>query len=49
MDIFLNYQQNTLKLSVCVLHYPIEGTVSQIFYIYLCFCFIKSRKLTFKK
>ena len=34
---------------ICVLYYHIEGTVSQIFYLGLSFCFMKFRKLSFKK
>ena len=44
IDISLHFPQNLLNFSVCVLHYHIEGTVSQIVYMCLFFCFIKFRK-----
>ena len=49
MDISLHIQQKLLKFCLCVLYYNIEGTVSQIFDLALSFCFMKSRKLSFKK
>ena len=48
MDISLNRQQKLLKFCFCVPYYHIEGSVSQIFYLGLSFCFMKSRKLSFK-
>ena len=48
-DISLNILTKCLTFSLCIVHYHIEGTVSQIFYLGLSFCFMKSRKLSFKK
>ena len=44
MDISLHNQQTLLKFCLCVLHYGIEGTVSQIFYLGPTFHFMKFRK-----
>ena len=48
MDISLHRQKKNLKFYLCVPYYHIEGTVSQIFHLGLSFCFMKSRKLSFK-
>ena len=48
MDISLDKQHKLVKFSLCVLYYHIEGTVSQTFDLGLSFCFMKSRKSSFK-
>ena len=48
MEISLNTQRKILKFRLCILHYYMEGSVSQIFYLGLRFCVINSRKLNFK-
>ena len=49
MDILVDSQQKRFKFCLCVVHYGIEGTVSQIFELGLGFCFMNFRKLSFKK
>ena len=44
MDISLHTQQKCLKFCLGVHYYHIEGAMSQIFYLVLSFCFMKSRK-----
>ena len=48
-DISFNIPSNVLKFDIHVNGGYMEGSVSQIFYLLLSFCFIKSRKLSFKK
>ena len=48
-DISFNIPYIVLKFEVHVNEGYMEGSVSQIFDLLLSFCFIKSRKLTFKK
>ena len=36
----LNTRRKTLKFCLCILHYHMEGSVSQIFYLGLSFCFM---------
>ena len=49
MDILVDSQQKRFKFCLCVVHYGIEGTVSQIFELGLGFCFMNFRKLSLKK
>ena len=48
MDTSLHREPKLLKFCLCVLCYHIEGTVSQILYLGLRFCFMKSRKSSLK-
>ena len=48
MDISLNDQQRLLTFCLCVVHYHIKGSVSQIFYSCLSLNFMKSRTLSLK-
>ena len=46
MDISLNNQQKLLTFCLCVVHYHIEESVSQIVYLCLSLDFMKSRTLS---
>ena len=49
MEISFNTQRKGLKFCLCIFHYHMEGSVSQIFDLGLRFCFMNSRTLNFKK
>ena len=44
IKVSLNTERKSLKFRLCILHYHMEGSVSQIFYSGLRFCFMNSRK-----